>query len=318
MTLNRLLFLFVLLACGVSAACSSGGEAETSEAGVASSPQQSPPVVPIVARDFAFEVADTLPEGWVTVEFENVGQEEHFAYLYRLPDDKTFDELQREVLAPFGTVWYGYASGEISREEVKERFRTELPAWFYDEMISVGGPALTEPGESARVTIELEPGKYVLECYVMRPDGTWHTELGMQQTLTVSDDEREVPTAPPDADVRMTLSNYSIELEGEIGPGSNVIEVRAKDRPDGLMPHDINLFRLKEDAGVTEIVDWMDWLAPQGFRAPAPAHSLGGMEHLSPDQTGYVHLELVPGSYAWVSEEYGERGMVSEFTIAGN
>lgn len=318
MTLKRLLFLVVLLACGVAAACSTGDEAETSESGVASSSQQSPPVVPIVARDFAFEVADTLPAGWITVEFENVGQEEHFAYLSRLPEDKTFEEFRSEALAPFGAALYGYVSGEISREEAEERFRTDIPAWFYEEMISVGGPALTEPGERARVTIELEPGTYVLECYVKRPDGTWHTELGMQQTLTVSDDEREVPAAPPEADVKMTLSNYSIELEGEIGPGSNVIEVHAEDRPDRLMSHDINLFRLTEETDVTEIVDWMDWMDPEGFRAPAPAHSLGGMEHLSPDRTGYVHLELAPGSYAWVSEGYGDRGMVSEFTIAGN
>lgn len=40
------------------------------------------------------------------------------------------------------------------------------------------------------------------------------------------------------------------------------------------------------------------------------------MEHFSPDRAGYVHLDLTPGSYVWVSEGYGDRGMVSEFTIA--
>lgn len=309
--------LFVLLASGAAVACS-GGDTDSSDDVAVEAERPAPPVVNIVARDFAFEVADTLPDGWVTVDFENEGQEEHFAYLYRLPDDKTIDELRSEALAPFGAAWYGYVSGEISREEAEERFRTDIPAWFYDEIISVGGPALTEPGEHARVTIELEPGTYVLECYVKRPDGTWHTELGMQRTVIVAETEREVEAAPPEADARMTLSNYAIEWEGEIDGGSGVVEVHATDRPDGLMPHDINLFRLDEEVTTADIVEWMDWMESEGFRAPAPAHSLGGMEHLSPDRAGYVHLELQPGSYAWVSEGYGNRGMVSEFTVAGD
>ena len=214
-----------------------------------------------------------------------------------------------------GAPWYAYVTGEISREEAEDRFRTEIPVWFYDEVISVGGAALTEPGERARVTIDLEPGTYVLECYVKRPDGTWHTELGMQRTVVVASNEQPTDAAPPEPDATMTLSNYEIEIAGHIPAGPSVIEVRAESRPDGLMPHDINLFRLEEGVAVPEIVEWMDWMEPEGFRAPAPGRSLGGMEHLSPDRAGYVHLDLEPGSYAWVSEGYGDRGMVREFTV---
>ena len=87
-----------------------------------------------------------------------------------------------------------------------------------------------------------------------------------------------------------------IEVAGKVPAGPSVIEVRAEDRPDGLMPHDINLFRLEEGVGLPEIVEWMDWMEPEGFRAPAPGRSLGGMEHLSPDRAGYVHLDLEPRS----------------------
>jgi hypothetical protein len=271
-------------------------------------------VVSIVARDFAFEVTDTLLSGWTTLEFENAGEEEHFAYLYRLPDDKTFEQLQTEALAPFGAAWFGYVSGEISRDEADERFRTEIPRWFY-EMTSVGGAALTEPGGHTRVTVDLSPGTYVLECYVKTPDGTWHTQLGMQRTVVVAPAERDGLAAPPEPDATMTLSNYEIALEGQVRAGSSVVEVRAIDRPDGLLPHDINLVRLEGGVGVAEVVEWMDWMESDGFRSPAPGHWLGGMEHLSPGQAGFVHLDLEPGSYAWVSEGYGGRGMVKEFRI---
>ena len=315
MTVDRLYPLLVLV-CGVGTGCT-GGDADRESPGAqrAGLSTSTPPIVTVVARDYAFDVADSLPAGWTTLDFENAGQEEHFAYFYRLPEDKTIEDLRTEALAPFGAAWYGYVTGEISREEAEDRFRTEIPAWFYDEIVSVGGAALTEPGERARVTIDLEPGTYVLECYVKRPDGTWHTELGMQRTVVVASDEHDMDAAPPEPDATMTLSNYEIEVAGQVPAGSSVIEVRAEDRPDGLMPHDINLFRLEEGVGLPEIVEWMDWMEPEGFRAPAPGRSLGGMEHLSPDRAGYVHLDLEPGSYAWVSEGYGDRGMVREFTV---
>lgn len=313
MTAPLLALLFLM-----PAACSTDGEpAESPETGA--EPPAAPHVVDVVARDFAFDLADSLPSGWTTFHMTNTVQEEHFMYLYRLPEDRTFEQLQNEALAPFGAVWYAYVSGEIGRTEADLRLLTEVPAWFFEDVASVGGPALTEPGERARVTVRLDPGTYVAECYVKRADGTWHTELGMQRTLTVTDTFRE--TSPPEADLRMTLSSYAIDVAGDVPAGSSVIEVRAGDRPDGFMPHDVNLFRL-DDASTTEggsvveeIVRWMDWMEPDGFRTPAPGHSMGGMEHLTPGEVGYIHLDLEPGSYAWVSEGYGDRGMVRAFTV---
>ena len=59
----------------------------------------------------------------------------------------------------------------------------------------------------------------------------------------------------------------------------------------------------------------MDWMDLEGFRAPAPGYSLGGVEHMRADQTGYMTVELQPGSYAWVSEGYGVQGMVRKFEV---
>ena len=39
------------------------------------------------------------------------------------------------------------------------------------------------------------------------------------------------------------------------------------------------------------------------------------MEHLDPELTGYVHVDLSPGEYAWVSEGYGSRGATKEFVV---
>lgn len=59
----------------------------------------------------------------------------------------------------------------------------------------------------------------------------------------------------------------------------------------------------------------MDWMDLEQFRAPAPGIALGGVEHLTAGETAYMTVDLEPGRYAWVSEGYGSRGMVQEFTI---
>jgi hypothetical protein len=39
------------------------------------------------------------------------------------------------------------------------------------------------------------------------------------------------------------------------------------------------------------------------------------MEQLEAGHSGYLHLDLEPGAYAWISEAYADRGMVKEFVV---
>ncbi|MEE8595205.1 MAG: hypothetical protein V3T25_04985 [Gemmatimonadota bacterium] len=270
-------------------------------------------VVEVVARDYAFDAPDEIPSGWTTFRMTNAGEQEHFLYIYRLPENKTYQEFQEEMIVSFGKVWEQYDSGEINRAEAEAGLGSEIPGWFFTEVEPSGGPALTEPGETSQATVRLEPGTYVMECYVKTPDGQWHTELGMQRELTVTADS--TGASPPRADVELTLSNYEITTSGELTAGTRTVAVHVEENPEGFMLHDVNLFRLEGGTEVREIVEWMDWMDLEGFRAPAPGYSLGGVEHMAAGRTGYMTVELEPGNYAWVSEGYGIRGMVREFTI---
>ena len=151
------------------------------------------------------------------------------------------------------------------------------------------------------------------ECYVKSPEGVWHNLMGMIQEITVTTEVNEA--SAPEADVEMTLSNYQIVIEGALVAGSQTVAVHVEDTPEGFMPHDINLFRLDGETSVDEVVAWMDWMALEGFRAPAPGHSLGGVEHLPAGSTGYMTVDLAPGRYAWISEGYGAQGVTSEFLV---
>src|SRR5919205_417196 len=52
-----------------------------------------PPVIDIMASDYAFDAPDTLPAGLVTVRLMNHGQEPHHAQLLRLNDGVSFDDF---------------------------------------------------------------------------------------------------------------------------------------------------------------------------------------------------------------------------------
>lgn len=271
-------------------------------------------VVEITAEDFEFEAPEAIPSGWTTVRFENASDEqEHFFLLYRLPENKTFADYRSAIFRPFMKVYNRYDAGELTREETMEALGEELPAWFFEEAEASGGAALTEAGRTSQVTLHLEPGTYAMECYVKTPEGTFHNDRGMLRELTVTEDS--TGARPPEADAELTLSNYEIATSGELEAGTSTVAVHVADTPEGLLPHDVNLFRLEDGTATDEIVAWMDWMDLEQFRAPAPGVSVGGVEHLTAGATGYTTLELEPGRYAWVSEGYADRGMVREFTV---
>lgn len=302
-------FYYLLMLCitaGTIISCNTGEEGSEAESNAAG-------IVNVSAKDFKFEAPDSIASGWNTFRFTNEGAQEHFFYIYQLPDTMSYQQFLDEAMVPFGTVWGRYASGETDRATAEQEFAEELPAWFFTDLVPSGGPALTEPGETSQTTVNLTPGLYVVECYVKAPDGSWHTELGMQQTIRVTDDE--TGRQAPEADAELTLTNYNIESEGTLEAGTQTIAVHVEENPEGFMMHDINLFRLDDSTSTDDIVQWMDWMDKEQFRAPAPAYSLGGVEHMAAGKTGYMTVDLTPGRYAWISEGYGSRGMVKTFTI---
>lgn len=273
-----------------------------------------PPVVTVTATDFEFEAPDAIRSGWSTFRFSNEGEQEHFFLLWRLPEGRAFVDYRTDVAQTFEKVWNQYAAGQLSRGETTKELAAELPEWFATETVPTGGVALTEPGETTRATLRLESGTYAVECYVKTPQGTWHTMRGMLRELTVT--EQATGASPPEADVELSLSNYSIEVSGTIEPGMpQTVAVHVTENPEGFVMHDINLVRLSPDAQIQELAEWMDWMDLDEFRAPAPGVSLGGVESMLAGNTGYMTVELEPGRYAWVSEGYAERGMVEEFTV---
>jgi len=258
-------------------------------------------VVEFTASDYAFQgLPDTLPSGWTTFRMENAGREVHFVVFDRLPDRKTSEDFLREVAAPFDSVWYRLRDGEIDREQALTLLGEKLPEW-YGAVRRWGGTGLVAPGRTARTTIDLEPGAYMMECYVKTADGEFHVSVGMWHELTVTEDS--TGRAPPDADIEMAVSGQAIEAPDTLPAGRHTFAARFGERPPGSLGGDANLVRLDGGASLEDdIVPWMDWINLEGLGAPAPAEFLGGTQEMPAGRTSYFTVDLEPGSYAWVSE----------------
>ena len=131
---------------------------------------RAPNVVVVKTSDYGFDAPDTVHAGLTTLRLvTNPGQEIHQVGLIRIDSGKTPADLFNAMKNP-----------------------GPLPAWA-KEIAGVNPPA---PGQTADATLTLEPGNYLLVCFVPSPDGVPHVAKGMSRPMTVTGD-RSPPRHSP-------------------------------------------------------------------------------------------------------------------------
>lgn len=318
MTRFRIAFALTFLLLSVSA-CARGDDAEPDRTGAAG---ESGTVVEVVARGLTFTAPDQVPTGWITFRFRNESPMTHFAVVERMPEGHGMAAQQEEVAPVFQQGMDLLDSGDA--DAAMEKFG-ELPAWFGD-IVFVGGPGLTGPQHTSQATVYLEPGTYLLECYV-KTDGIFHSynpdpnAFGMVHELEAVGEPSEAPE--PTADVRLTVSSDNgIQVEGDPQPGEITVAVHFADQTvhENFVGHDVHLVRLSDGINLDALEQWMDWTRPDGLQTPAPVEFLGGVNEMPAGSTGYLTVQLEPGDYAWISEvpRSGEKGMLKTFSVSSS
>lgn len=296
-----------------------------------------------------FELSDDeIEAGWTTVKFRNDSRSTHFAYMVKVPEeqaDLTRDEYREVVNLAFQDAWDPYFAGEIDVEAFFDQLFAGLPEWYF-EAIPSGGPGFLSGGETSQATMDLTPGTYFIECYVLDSEGVFHNTSGMIEKLVVTEDDSGAPEPEGDLKVSVSLADGITFEEKNIQPGRKRFEVVFEDNDvygHGL-GHDVNLVRLG-DTTVSEINGWMNYLdvGADGFYAdrgalvsdsenPGPQRFLGGVQDVFPDasageefpQTAYFEAVLTPGHYALVAEvpnpmqpdpENTEVSLLHEFSV---
>lgn len=223
------------------------------------------PIVRIEAHDFAFDLPDTLPAGFVRLRLINRGTVPHEAVLTRLAPQELFDE-------------------PLERRDAWLR-GGPFPGWADD----IGGVGEVAPGDSDDVIVHLASGRYLIACYVPVPDHVPHYRKGMKREIQVIEKPRSIAERAPSPDMSIDLMDYTFRLSAPITPGPHVIRVTNL----GPQEHELQIRRvLSGKVGA-------DTLTKSGLQTRPPTRTVpvGGTGFLAPHETAYIVESFSPGDY---------------------
>lgn len=311
-------FCLGLVAVGCDAVLTDVGRAAASSRAAPAGPD----VLHVAAGHQTFELSRReIASGWTTVRFQNASDAPHFVILEKMPvvdgEQKTLEDSEAEVVPVFQNIMDSFRDEAPSFPDAG----FELPAW-YSEVVFLGGPGLTSPGETSETRVHLEPGVYLIECYVKTADGVFHSVNGMIEQLVVNGASNG-SAEPAAVDGHLTISSSDgITVESAPSrPGSQVIRVDFEDQAvyANFLGHDVHLVRLEAEADREALGTWMNWAVPGGLAGDAPAGVtfLGGAQDMPAGSTTYLRAKLTPGDYAWIAEvpDPAAKGMLVEFTV---
>ena len=221
-----------------------------------------PASVTVITTDYSFDAPGELPAGLTTFHLVNRGPGLHHVQLVKLGEGKTFDDFMAALKAG-----------------------GPPPKWVTME----GGPNPSEVGDTSSTTVALEPGNYVMLCFIPDPDGVPHVAKGMVRPLKVT--AGTGARAEPEAEVVMKLTDYDFELSKPIPAGRHTIRVENA----GPQEHEVAIVKL--DAG-KEPMDFARWGEKQVGKPPGTVH--GGVSGIMPGDTAFVEVDLAPGEYGLI------------------
>jgi hypothetical protein len=258
-------------------------------------------VIEIITENMDFQMPDSISSGWNTFRYKNLSTQTHFFLIDKYPEGKTSEDAENLIAPVFDSAMKLIMKGKT--EEGYAEF-AKLPDWF-SEVVFVGGSGLLSPNQVGETSLNLKPGKYIVECYVKMSNGVFHTSMGMTKDIVVTNTDSGNKELISDIDITIS-STAGIVFKESISSGKHIFSVSFKDQivHENFVGHDINLVKLAENANLEELEHWMNWANPKGLMEPAPKAItfMGGVNDLPEGNTGYFTAILEPGNYALISE----------------
>jgi hypothetical protein len=268
----------------------------------ANTPSAQIPQVTIKAQDFAFDMPDELPAGFVSITFTNEGQVNHHGYAMRLLEGVTLDQVTAALAA------------DDAEQSGAEPPQINDLAFFLPD---------TDPGKSNQATVELAPGDWVLVSFSMDPssgDSTPDWAKGSIQEFTVTDtaDTNASESAtPPTADVTVTIGADDFDMPTELAAGEQTLEiVNNSGADDGY----VFFLKLGGDTTVESTLAAFDAMfAGQEPETTPEVSAVGGLMGYNLGKSYYTTINFEPGNYAAISsingEEFPYSGLYKNFTV---
>ncbi len=275
------------------AACAGGdaGKAATDSAASQATAAVTPPVITIVARDFAYDAPDTVTAGMVTLKLVNQGPDLHHVQLLKLDDGKTVADLTEGLkhMTP----------------------GSPPPPWVHD----VAGPNTPVPGGEVSLTEELAAGNYAIICFIPGADHIPHAMKGMVRALTVVPAAANAPlAAAPVADITVNMTDYAWAVSPAITPGKHIIKLTNS----ATQSHEMVLAELAPGKTAAELAAWIE-----NQKGPPPGKPMGGISGMPNGGVAYLPIDLPAGEYALLcflpdakdGKPHVAHGMLTQFTV---
>jgi len=263
-----------------------------------------------------------VPSGWTTFKLINTTSFDHFMALFKIPQQAiqeaenqnlpVLEIWENAITKPFQKTYDPYIRGEMEYDDFVENLVagiSEKGAWFFDPGAPpMGGAGFTASGNISMTTVNLEPGKYLVECYVKDENEMFHSYLGMIDLITVEDNSSQ--TIAPSASAKVSISSSEgIKVVKPVRRGENVVEIYFEDQSsyEHLLGHNVQLVKMgnsTDDEALKDLAEWMDWTQPGSLadRAPHGFKFMGGTMQMQEGGRSYFHVDLPPGRYAWIAE----------------
>jgi len=273
-------------------------------------------VIEIITKNMEFQIVDKIPSGWNTFRYTNKSTQVHFFLIDKYPEGKTIEDAEK-IVAPI----FQEGMDLINQGKAEEGYAAfgKLPEWF-GEVVFMGGSGMVSPGQTCETIIKLDPGYYILECYVKMANGQFHSNMGMVKELVVTEEKSDV--SPPAANIKINISSAKgMVYTDQILKGTNTFSVYYEDQivHENFVGHDVNLVKLDDNADIEALEKWVNWADPKGLITPSPEGItfLGGVNDMPAGSTGYFTPTLEPGNYALISEvpNASDKNLLKRFTI---
>ena len=248
-------------------------------------------VITVHAKDFAFEMPKAIPAGPTTFRLVNDGKEFHHLSIIKLEQGKTFADFT-------------------------EAMKGKPPEWA----VAVGGPNAAVPGQTIAATIDMQPGNYVVVCFIPSPGETApHAMKGMIAPLTVTAGgvtQAGAVTGPdPKPDLHLVMKEYGYQFSKPVTAGKHTIHVMN----EGAQDHEAVMLRMNPGKRITDFNEWVSG----SMKGPPPATTIDGIAGMATGRTAIFTADFTPGTYAIIcfvgdkndGKSHAEHGMTVEFEV---
>ncbi len=245
----------------------------------------------VKASEYTYKVSGKPKAGWVKINFDNAGVENHMLAIVELKKGVTVAQLKKAA-----------SSNDDSGFQ-------KIAAPGSNENGPSGTPDLLGPKQETATITELTAGHYGMLCFVPAPDGTPHFMKGMIGTFDVKKGKSKLdpPTTVRDA----TLTDSSITFDTEnVGRNLTVKVVN-----DGQDVHSFTLVKVDDGHTLGEVRDYFNTLfsGQESSTGTPPGVIVGGIASIDPGKTAYLEQTLTPGHYGYVSTQ-GDDPATDDYT----